>query len=90
MTNRKTDIPSVLKHSVSFIISFGCTFFVCYQSYNCVEKFLNHPQGTRMSIEFIGNTSTFPAMTVCPDPDKENDYGFRYNESFLDYCGIRR
>ena len=47
-------------------------------------KFLGDPQGTTMSIQFIGNTS-FPAITVCLQPDIEDEY----NATFLDDCGIK-
>ena len=90
MTTTQTTLSTIIKYTVSFIIAFSCVFFVTYQSYNCVWKFLGYPQGTRLSIEFIGNTSSFPAITICSHPNYENKYGFKYNETFLSDCGIKR
>ena len=90
MTSRKTALPSILNYLISFLIIFGCIFFVGYQSFNCISKFLGSPQGTRLSIQFIGNTSSFPSITICAHPNYENKYGFRYNATFLDDCGIKR
>ena len=75
---------------ISFLISFGCISYVSYESYNCVLKFLSSPQGTRLSIHFIGDTLVFPDITICAHPGAFNQYGFRYNESFLKDCGIIR
>ena len=90
MTITRATLSSILKNTVSILITSSCAVFVAYQTFNCITKFLEYPQGTKLSIQFIGNTASFPAITICPHPSYENEYGFKYNETFLSECGIKR
>ena len=77
---------------ISFLITFVCISIVSYESYHCILKYLSSPQGTSLSIHFIGDTLVFPDITICvhPHPGSANQYGFRYNETFLKDCHINR
>ena len=41
----------VLNIILKYLINFGCTFFVGVQTYRCLDKYLNEPKGTHVSIE---------------------------------------
>ena len=94
MTTRKAVLPTVLHYAVSLLIIGGCVVFVTFQTTECISKFLEYPQGTKMSIQFIGNTSSFPAITVCTHPEfgiKQGKTQHKtYNKTILDDCGIKR
>ena len=78
--NRKRYIVSTF----SFAISMVCLAFTIWQSSLCIIKYLEKPQGTKLSLQTTAQLP-FPAITVCNfDPD------YQYNSTILEkQCGIR-
>ena len=72
----------------SCLIILGCITFVFYQTYQCFEKYVGKPQGTKLSIDFNGRHK-FPAITVCANPTEIGTVK-PYNKEILDDCGIKR
>ena len=62
----------------------ACLAFVVWQSSHCIIKYLEKPQGTKLSLQTTAQLP-FPAITVCNfDPD------YKYNSIILEkQCGIR-
>ena len=81
-----------LKKSCSFVISsiiiIGCITFVAWQSCQCVMKFIENPQGTKLGIEYAAK-HPYPAITVCADYTL-NRKKFIFNEKRLKECQINR
>ena len=40
----------ILAKTISIIIEFGCFLFVFIQTYQCIKKFIDDPQGTEIRI----------------------------------------
>ena len=61
-----------------------CLAFTIWQSSLCIIKYLEKPQGTKLSLQTTAQLP-FPAITVCNfDPD------YQYNSTILEkQCGIR-
>ena len=64
------------------IINFFSICFVFWKSSECVNKYLEKPKGTTLSIETTNNHQ-FPAITICPSPLDDP-----YNDLHLKKCGI--
>ena len=78
--NRKRYIVSTF----SFAISMVCLAFVVWQSSHCIIKYLEKPQGTKLSLQTTAQLP-FPAITVC-----NFDPNYQYNSTILEkQCGIR-
>ena len=83
-----------LKKSFSFVISsiiiIGCITFVAWQSCQCIMKFIENPQGTKLGIEYAGK-HPYPAITVCGDyKDSQKRKKFTFNEKRLKECKINK
>ena len=78
---------NIIRIIINWIIIISCILFVGYQTYSCLYKYIEEPQGTKLSIEFSG-LHTFPEITVCPHPDFS--FNSAFNTTFLNECGIKR
>ena len=78
-----TDINSAIKQSIYVSISLACFIFVFWQSLQCIEKYREKPQGTKLSLQSTSEIHQFPAITICPW------YNDLYNEDHLEKCGLR-
>ena len=77
------DINSFIKQSATVSISLACLAFVFWQSVQCIEKYIENPQGTKLSLQRTSKLHQFPAITICPPPRK------KYDEKQLKKCGLR-
>ena len=71
-----------IKSSIWMIINIFSICFVFWKSSECVNKYLEKPKGTTLSIETT-DTHQFPAITICPSPLDDP-----YNDLHLKKCGI--
>lgn len=83
-----------IKKSCSFVISsiiiIGCIAFVAWQSCQCIMKFIDNPQGTKLGIEYAGK-HPYPAITICGDyKDSQKRKKFTFNEKRLKECKINK
>ena len=77
-----TNINSAIKQSTYVSISLACFVFVFWQSVQCIEKYIENPQGTKLSLQRTSKLHQFPAITICP--------AFQmYDEKQLKKCGLR-
>ena len=73
-----------IKPKFSLVIQVTCLAFVSWQSMLCIAKYLDHPQGTKMSLYHTDATNQFPTINIC------KDLRFHpYDENRLTDCGIR-
>ena len=84
---QKVDLKNSIRIVFSLIVTFLCIGFVCWQSIQCFHKYFKYPQGTKLSIDYTANHQ-FPAITICADPDKNQNSDKWYNETKLSECGI--
>ena len=75
------DINSAIKQSATVSISLACLAFVFWQSVQCIEKYIENPQGTKLSLQGASKLHQFPAITICTEP--------KYNKDHLKRCGLR-
>ena len=78
-----TNINSAIKQSTYVSISLACFVFVFWQSVQCIQKYIENPQGTKLSLQNTREIHQFPAITICPW------YNDLYNEDHLEKCGLR-
>ena len=76
-----TPLPQKSIRSVIFLI---CVCIVLWQCYMCVNKYLDKPQGTHLSVVNSAG-KMFPSITVCPDAFNSSSV---LNASSLSECGI--
>ena len=75
---------------ISSIIIIGCIAFVAWQSCQCIMKFIDNPQGTKLGIEYAGK-HPYPAITICGDyKDSQKRKKFTFNEKRLKECKINK
>ena len=79
-TLTQTKIKRIVSQSFSIFIELGCFLFVFIQTYQCIEKYINDPQGTDIRI-VEGTRETYPDITICPL------YGTSYTE-VLKQCNL--
>lgn len=72
-------VYTVIKRLIYFVITFACFAFVSWQSVQCIQKYLEKPQGTKLTLQHISEIPQFPAITIC----------HRYDEDHLKKCGLR-
>ena len=72
----------ILVKTISIIIEFGCFLFVFIQTYQCIKKFIDDPQGTEIRI-VKGYNITYPDITICPIMLSSNPY-----EPILQKCNL--
>ena len=87
-TSTMSKIENITKALVKIAFALGCIIFVCLQSYSCFQRFVEVPQGTSLSIEFIGKHD-FPSITICSIPEYNFANDMPYNRTFLVSCGIK-
>ena len=75
-----TNINSAIKQSTYVSISLACFVFVFWQSVQCIEKYINNPQGTKLSLQRTSELHQFPAITICSE---------EYDKDHLEKCGLR-
>ena len=81
------DVNSAIKQSAYFSISLACFAFVLWQSVQCIGKYIENPQGTKLSLQRTSEIHQFPAITICP-----NRYPYqklKYDIAHLKRCGLR-
>ena len=83
------NIYTVIKRLIYFSITFACFAFVSWQSVQCIQKYIEKPQGTKLTLQHISEIPQFPAITICPaslydtyDEDHLNKCGLRYDNTF--------
>ena len=81
---KKFHAKTVIKNVSSYSVTIGCFVFVSWQSFNCIKKYIDAPQGTQMSLQYTAKHQ-FPAITLCQDPK----YVQVFNSQQLHNCGIR-
>ena len=81
------NINSGIKQSVYVSISLACFGFVFWQSVQCIEKYIENPQGTKLRLQRTSELHQFPAITICPfqkyDEDNLKKCGLRYDKLFV-------
>ena len=84
MKARKTNdnfYKNLLSKFFTVSIFIGCTTFVAIRGTKCFQKFLEKPQNSKMSYQFIGS-QIFPKITIC---EIEED---SYDNEALTQCGL--
>ena len=77
------DVNSAIKQSASVSICLACLAFVFWQSVQCIEKYIENPQGTKLRLQRTSELHQFPAITICPDYDQ------KFDKNHLKKCGLR-
>ena len=78
-----TDVNSAIKQSTYVSISLACFAFVFWQSVQCIEKYIENPIGTKLSLQRTSEIHKFPALTIC---------AFDWSDTSKDHlksCGLR-
>ena len=65
-------------------LDLSCICVVCWKIVLCYIKYLENPQGTKISLEHSQNHQ-FPTMTFCFDDEE----GSRWNTTHLKHCKIK-
>ena len=83
-------IKAIILAILSFCINTLCITYVIYQSIQCITKYVDGPQGTKLSLKNSADL-LFPSITICAKFGKDNfDDDYFYNKTLLeDVCGIR-
>jgi hypothetical protein len=76
------------KRIYRFAILTACLLFVTWQSWKCLDKYIQDPHGTKLEVVYTAGQN-FPAVTVCGQPNKRMT-NLLYNETNLKLCGIKR
>ena len=78
------NVYTVIKRLIYFSITFACFAFVSWQSVQCIQKYIEKPQGTKLTLQHISEIPQFPAITICRGYDKEHlkKCGLRYDNTF--------
>ena len=78
------DANSAIKGSIYFFVTLACFAFVFWQSVQCIEKYIEKPKGTKLSLIHASETHHFPAVTICPLHPADI-----FNKTHLRNCGLR-
>ena len=78
------DINSIIKLCTYFSISPACFAFVMCQSVQCIEKYIEKPQGTKLSLKHTSQINQFPAITICLCSSNN-----KFDKDHLKKCGLR-
>ena len=57
-----------IEGTLTFVISSLYFAFVSWQSWKCMSKYRENPQGTKLSLQNTALTNQFPVITICKDP----------------------
>ena len=79
-----TDANSAIKQSAYGSISLACFAFVMWQSVQCIEKYIEKPQGTKLSLKHTSQINQFPAITICLYSSNN-----KFDKDHLKKCGLR-
>ena len=75
---------------LSVCVNILCFSYVFYQSIQCITKYVDGPQGTKVSLKKSADL-LFPSITICGkfgEDNHEDEYFF--NKTLLeDVCNIR-
>ena len=82
-----TDVNSAIKQSAYVSISLACFAFVLWQSVQCIEKYIENSQGTKLSLQHTSEIHQFPAITICPYT--MDNRPSQFNIAHLKRCGLR-
>ena len=82
MTIKREHQKRAIISKISFAVTLTCFVFVSWQSIQCLRKYREKYQGTRLNLVNTANLP-FPAITIC-------DGYTRYNKTKLLQCGINR
>ena len=78
-----------LQITLSLFITGACLTFVSFQSKKCISKYINNPQGTKLSLQNAGTIHHFPAITICDhitlDDGQLKRCGIRYDSEYFTY-----
>ena len=74
------DVNAAIKHAIYFAITLACFAYVFWQSVQCIEKYIDNPQGTKLSLQRTSELHQFPAITICSE---------EYDKDHLEKCGLR-
>ena len=76
--------------SLSYWINGACLVFVIWQTIQCMEKYINKPQATKISMKKSTDLS-FLDITICGSFGKDEDGDeVGLNETYLqNVCGLR-
>ena len=74
-----------LKSSFTIGIQILCIAIVVWQTFECIVKYTESPQGTETYVDFTGEVS-FPSITICSQKTGNKD--LPYNETILKICGF--
>ena len=68
------------KSCFSIGIQMLCIAFVVWQTFECIDKYIESPQGTETHVDFTGQVP-FPSITVCKKEEQ-------LNSTILKRCGF--
>ena len=80
-----------IKFATNAIIFLLCFFFVTYQCFECINRFIAGPIGTEITLD-SASSKPFPSITICPfipGADIGDLYSQVLNQTYLDNCGLR-
>ena len=55
----------------------ACAIFVIWQCKNCIKKYFDNPQGTKLTFKSSIDIYHFPEITVCPVSNSEELLGYQ-------------
>ena len=77
------------KEFISYLITGSCLGFVIWQTFQCMIKYIQKPQGSTVSMKKSADLS-FPTISVCGSFGKDSGKEMGLNETYLEnVCGIR-
>ena len=86
--NIKFDLVFTL--GFSGIVNIFCITFVSWKTTECIIKYLNKAQGTKVDYTYTAKTNQFPVISVCAVRTTDKPPGLKWNVSHLNHCGIER
>ena len=81
---QKFRTKKMIQTGCHLLIFLACFSIVSWQCFKCVQKFVDKPQGTKLSVVKTAG-KLFPTVTVCPKPFGYSDFVF--NRTLLAQCG---
>ena len=81
-------MKSFFSFAISWLINLACIVFVAQKSTECLIKFIDQPQGTKLDIKNAAKIDQFPRITICAVDADKKEKGLRWNLTHLHHCGI--
>ena len=78
------NIFGMVFRGVRLFIFIVCLSIVAWQCFKCIQKYLENPQGTSLSVVNSAG-KMFPSITVCPDAFNKTSV---LNSTSLSECGL--